>query len=218
MDFILPALPYSEDALEPVISKRTLNIHHQKHHGGYLAKLDILLSGDERNHSIEKIVHSSYMTAPRIFNLAAQIWNHAFYWNCLSPTGSGPLQGDLLETVKNWFGSLETLKKVLREEALGTFGSGWVWLVYDPKHTSLEVVSTGNAGCPLVDGKAPLLNIDLWEHSYYLDYQNRRADYIDGVIHKLLNWKFAASNLRRATDAQRSAGSAETGDGKSVGR
>lgn len=195
---VLPPLPYKEDALAPVISPNTLGFHYGKHHKGYVDNLNKLIEGTEfAGLKLEKIVTGSAGKADKIpiFNNAAQTWNHNFYWNSLTPNGGGEPPAELKSKIESSFGSVDALKKELSAAAMTQFGSGWAWLVLEGD--SLRVVKTGNADTPLTKGMKPLLVIDVWEHAYYLDYQNRRTDYVNGVLEKLINWKFAAENLSR---------------------
>lgn len=192
----LPPLPYAEDALAPVISAQTISFHYGKHHKGYVDKLKELVAGTEfANASLEEICVKTAEDARRatIFNNAAQIWNHNFYWTSLAPKAGGKPEGALMKRIEADFGSFDKLRTELIDAAMGQFGSGWAWLVLDRE--KLAVTRTGNADLPLVHGQKPLLTIDVWEHAYYLDYQNRRKDYASDVVDKLLNWKFAASQL-----------------------
>lgn len=194
----LPPLPYSQNALEPYISQKTVEFHYSKHHLAYVDKTNELIRGtDFATLPLAEIVKQSAGSPEKvaIFNSAAQVWNHDFYWQSMKPGGSKP-EGDLLKKILASFGSLENLKKQLQEAALSQFGSGWAWLVLDGD--KLKVVKTGNAENPMIHGQTPLLAIDVWEHAYYLDYQNRRVDHIKAVIDNLLNWEFAAANLPKA--------------------
>jgi Fe-Mn family superoxide dismutase len=197
--FGLPPLPYAESALEPVISTKTLQFHYGKHHRGYIDTLNKLVAGTPfAELSLEQIVLTTAgkpEQAP-IFHNAAQAWNHAFYWRSLSPKGGGAPPGVLKARIDSAFGDLETFKKELGKAATTQFGSGWAWLVLDDD--KLTVVQTDNAENPLPAQLKPLLVIDVWEHAYYLDFQNRRADYVKEVIDKLINWEFAAENLGAA--------------------
>jgi superoxide dismutase, Fe-Mn family len=189
-------LPYPEDALAPVISARTVALHHGKHHKAYVDKTNELVSGTEfEGQALERIVTATAGKPEhrKLFNNAAQAWNHAFYWRSLKPRGGAP-SGALAEKI-DAFGGLEMLKKKLASVGAEQFGSGWAWLVNDGH--ALKVVSTPNADVPFTKGETPLLTIDVWEHAYYVDYQNRRADYLQAVIDKLINWEFAAENLGR---------------------
>lgn len=192
---VLSPLPYVEDALEPVISANTVSFHYGRHHKGYVDNLNKLVAGTEyADLSLEKIVTS---TAGRpetagIFNNAAQVWNHTFYWKSLSPKGGGEPPAALQQKMEASFGSVDACKKELAGAAVSQFGSGWAWLVLDGDQ--LKVVKTGNADLPLTTGLRPLLTIDVWEHAYYLDYRNRRGDYVSAVLDKLINWEFALQN------------------------
>ena len=197
--FALPPLPYAESALEPVISTRTLQFHYGKHHRGYIDTLNQLVAGTPfAELSLEQIVLTTAgkpEQAP-IFHNAAQAWNHTFYWRSLSPKGGGAPPAVLKARIDSAFGDLERFKKELEKAATTQFGSGWAWLVLDDD--KLTVVQTDNAENPLPGHMKPLLVIDVWEHAYYLDFQNRRADYVKEVIDKLINWEFAAENLGAA--------------------
>lgn len=191
MAFKLPDLPYDLSALEPHISARTLDFHYNKHHRAYVDKTNKAVEGSaDANKSLEDLIRKA---SGALFNNAAQAWNHTFYWHSLSPDGGGHPEGDLQERVKREFGSVADLKAELAEVAKGQFGSGWAWLVEDKD--KLKVLSTSDAGNPLRDGMHPLLAIDVWEHAYYLDYQNARPKYVEAVLDHLLNWRFAAANL-----------------------
>ncbi|NMA50129.1 MAG: superoxide dismutase [Fe] [Tissierellia bacterium] len=191
MEHKLPELPFSMDALEPTISKETLEYHYGKHHQAYVNNLNKLIVGTEfENMSLEDIILKS---SGGIFNNAAQVFNHTFYWNCLSPEGGGEAKGKLLDAIKDNFGSFAEFKEEFAKTAAGTFGSGWAWLVKD-ENDKLEIVSTSNAGNPLTDGKTPLLTCDVWEHAYYIDYRNARPAYVE-KFWDLVNWDFVASNL-----------------------
>ncbi len=192
MEHKLPALPFAEDGLAPTISKETIQYHYGKHHAAYVANLNKLIPGTEfENLALEDIVKRS---TGGIFNNAAQIWNHTFYWQCLSNQGGGEPMGPVAEALSKQFGTFARFKEEFTKSAVTTFGSGWVWLV---KNTdgSLAIESKGNAGTPLSDGKKPLLTCDVWEHAYYIDYRNNRAGYVEGFW-KIVNWKFVESNLR----------------------
>jgi superoxide dismutase, Fe-Mn family len=192
-------LPYPEDALAPVISARTLGFHHGKHHKGYVDKVNELVEGTEfEGQALERIVISASGKPERaeLFNNAAQAWNHAFYWRSMRPKGGGRPTRALAEKIDAAFGGFDALKTELASAAVKQFGSGWAWLVSDGH--SLKVVKTANADVPFTKGQTPLLTLDVWEHAYYLDYQNRRADYAQAVIDRLLNWEFAVENLARA--------------------
>jgi Fe-Mn family superoxide dismutase len=187
----LPELPYPRDALAPLISKETLDFHYGKHHAAYVANLNKLLAGTEfEEASLEEIIKTA--KGP-IFNNAAQVWNHTFYWNCLAPRAGGEPEGELAEAIQKAFGSFARFKEQFSKAATTQFGSGWAWLVRGPDG-KLAVVATGNAGNPMTDGKTPLLTCDVWEHAYYIDYRNRRPDYVE-AFWKLVNWKFASEQL-----------------------
>ena len=191
MEHKLPALPFEQDALEPIISKETLEYHYGKHHQAYVTNLNKLIAGTEfENMSLEEIILKS---SGGIFNNAAQVFNHTFYWNCLAPKAGGEPAGKLAEAINQTFGSFAEFKDKFSQTAVGTFGSGWAWLVKD-KDGKLEIVSTSNAGNPMTDGKQPLLTCDVWEHAYYIDYRNARATYVE-KFWDLVNWDFVASNL-----------------------
>jgi Fe-Mn family superoxide dismutase len=192
---VLPSLPYAESALEPVITAKTLSFHYGKHHKGYVDNLNKLIAGTEYSIlSLEKIITSTAGKPEKIaiFNNAAQIWNHTFYWNSLKPNGGGEPPAALLQKILASFGSLDACKKEFSSAAVSQFGSGWAWLVLDGD--KLKVVRTANADNPLTMGMKPLLTIDVWEHAYYLDYQNLRVDYANAVLDKLINWEFGLQN------------------------
>jgi Fe-Mn family superoxide dismutase len=194
--FELPPLPWAENALEPVISARTIGFHRGKHHQGYLNNLNRLTAGTEyADMPLEQVVAATASKAniAGLFNNAAQTWNHIFYWNSLSPKGGGTPPAGLRNKMVDSFGDVETCLKELSTAAVGRFASGWAWLVADGG--VLKIMNTMNADTPLTLGLTPLLTIDVWEHAYYLDYQNRRADYVKAVLEKLVNWEFAAANL-----------------------
>jgi len=187
----LPPLPYAKNALEPHISAETLEYHYGKHHQTYVTNLNNLIGGTEfENLSLEDIIRKS---SGGIFNNAAQVWNHTFYWNSLKPNGGGEPGGALAEAIGKAFGSFDKFKEEFTKCAVGTFGSGWAWLVKNADG-SLAIVSTGNAGCPLTAGQTPLLTCDVWEHAYYIDYRNARAKYVEGFWN-LVNWDFVAKNF-----------------------
>ncbi len=187
----LPALPYQSDALAPHISQETLSFHHGKHHAGYVAKLNAAIEADGAlaGKSLEELVRT---TKGGVFNNAAQIWNHTFYWNSLSPKGGGEPTGAIAAAIDKSFGSFADFKAQFTQVAGGHFGSGWAWLVKDGD--KLAVVDTHDAGCPLTEGKKPILTCDVWEHAYYIDYRNARPDYINAWWN-LVNWEFASGNL-----------------------
>jgi Fe-Mn family superoxide dismutase len=191
MAFTLPPLPYDLGALEPHISKETLEYHYGKHHQAYVNNLNNLLPGSGfENLSLEEIIKKS---SGGIFNNAAQVWNHTFYWHCLDPKGGGEPTGSVLEAIKKDFGSFATFQEQFTKTAIATFGSGWAWLA-KKADGSLEIISTSNAGTPMTDNKKALLTCDVWEHAYYIDYRNLRPKYLD-TFWKLVNWKFVDANL-----------------------
>lgn len=190
MSFELPALPYAKDALAPHISEETLEYHYGKHHQTYVTNLNNLVPGTEfEGLSLEEIVKKS---SGGIFNNAAQVWNHTFYWNSLSPNGGGEPTGGLANAIERTFGSFEKFKEEFTKTAVTTFGSGWAWLVKNDKG-GLELVSTSNAGCPLTAGQTPILTCDVWEHAYYIDFRNLRPKYLE-AFWALVNWEFASAN------------------------
>lgn len=193
MSFELPKLPYALDALSPHISKETLEYHYGKHHQTYVTKLNDALaqSGEFKGASLEEIVLKSQ---GGVFNNAAQIWNHSFYWNCLSPNGGGEAKGALGEAIKKAFGSFEQFKTQFTDKTVTLFGSGWAWLVKNADG-SLAIVQTKDAGNPLTSKQKPLLTCDVWEHAYYIDYRNARPKYVE-AFWKLVNWEFAESQLQ----------------------
>ncbi len=194
--FTLMKLPYADNALDPVISANTIGFHYGKHHKGYLDNLNKLVAGTEMaDMPLAKIVAATAGNAEKvgIFNNAAQVWNHDFYWNSLKPGGGGEPPAELAKLMEATFGSVAACKDELKKAAVTQFASGWAWLAMDGG--KLVVVKTGNADNPTTKGMKPLLTIDVWEHAYYLDYQNRRADYVQAVLDKLVNWAFAAKNL-----------------------
>jgi Fe-Mn family superoxide dismutase len=197
--FTLPPLPYADNALDPVISANTLGFHHGKHHKAYVDNLNNLIKGTElEGQTLEAIVLATAGKADKagIFNNAAQVWNHTFFWSSMRPGGGGKPSAALAGLIDSAFGSYDNFKKELAQACVTQFGSGWGWLVADGG--TLKVVKTGNAENPFTKGQKPLLTIDVWEHAYYLDYQNRRPDYVNAVIDRLLNWNFAEDNLSKA--------------------
>jgi Fe-Mn family superoxide dismutase len=197
--FTLPPLPYAENALDPVISANTLGFHHGKHHKAYVDNLNNLIKGSElEGQSLEAIIQATAGKPDKagIFNNAAQVWNHTFYWNCLRPGGGGKPTGRVAQLIDQGFGSYDNFKKEFAQTCVTQFGSGWGWLVVEGG--ALKLQKTGNADTPIAKGGKPLLTIDVWEHAYYLDYQNRRPDHVNAVIDKLLNWNFANDNLSKA--------------------
>ncbi len=193
---VLPPLPYADSALAPVISANTISFHYGKHHKGYVDNLNKLIAETKfADMTLEKIITETAGKTDKtaIFNNAAQAWNHTFYWHSLKSKGGGEPPVVLKKKIEASFGSVDACKKEWSAAAMGQFGSGWAWLVLDGGN--IKVVKTANADSPLTKGLKPLLTIDVWEHAYYLDYQNRRADYVNAVLDKLINWSFAAENL-----------------------
>ncbi|KNC09475.1 superoxide dismutase [Klebsiella sp. RIT-PI-d] len=191
MSFELPALPYAKDALEPHISAQTLTYHHGKHHQAYVTNLNNLIKDTQwENQSLEDIIRGS---EGAIFNNAAQVWNHTFYWHCLAPDAGGEPGSDLAAALSQSFGSVDDFKKQFTDAAIKNFGSGWTWLV-QKSDGSLAIVSTSNAGTPLTTSDKPLLTVDVWEHAYYIDYRNARPGYLEHFW-ALVNWSFVADNL-----------------------
>jgi Fe-Mn family superoxide dismutase len=209
MERTLPPLPYPKDALEPHITGLTLEMHYERHHRGYLDTLLELLEGKpEQDDSLEKLIRTA---SGKVFDNAAQVWNHTFYWRSLAPGGSAP-SGELFAAIERDFGSAGALNRRLCEVAKSHFGSGWLWLVLDGPR--LRVLTTHDAMNPLRQGSVPLLTLDLWEHAYYLDYFNERQDYVEAAVDRLLDWDFAAENLRAAqadVEHARGAGNAPRG-------
>lgn len=194
--FSLPPLPYADNALEPLISANTLSFHYGKHHKTYVDNLNKLVEGkDLAQMSLEQIIAASAGKPDMagVFNNAAQIWNHTFYWNSLKPNGGGKPTGAVAAAIDKDLGGYDKFKADFAAAAVTQFGSGWAWLVSDAG--TLKIVKTGNAEVPLTKGQKPLLTIDVWEHAYYLDYQNLRAKYVETLIDKLLNWDFANANF-----------------------
>jgi len=187
----LPDLPFAKDALQPHISAETLDYHHGKHHQAYVTNLNNMIAGTEmEGQSLESIIKTA---SGGVFNNAAQIWNHTFYWNCLGPNGGGEPTGALADAINTAFGSFEEFKQKFSQTAITTFGSGWAWLVQNPDG-SLELVSTSNADTPLTGDARPLMTCDVWEHAYYIDYRNARPNYV-AAFWNLVNWEFVAANM-----------------------
>jgi Fe-Mn family superoxide dismutase len=196
MAIILPDLPYKNDALEPHISSKTLTFHHGKHHNTYVANLNKLVEGTELNGDtlgdiIQKTLNNEKKTG--IFNNAAQVWNHTFYWQSMKPNGGGLPMGDIADKINADFGGYDNFVEQMKNAGLTQFGSGWAWLIL--KNNKLEVMKTSNADTPIAHGLKALLTVDVWEHAYYLDYQNGRGSYLDAFLNNLVNWEFVNSNL-----------------------
>lgn len=199
MAYELPALPYDYDALSPFITAKTLEFHHDKHHAAYVTNYNNLVKDTPlADKSLEAVIKEVYGDATKagIFNNGAQAWNHTFYWNSLKPGGGGTPSGALAEKINADFGSYDQFKEAFKTAATTQFGSGWAWLVLD--NGTLKVTKTGNAENPIALGQTPLLTLDVWEHAYYLDYQNKRPDYINDFLSSLVNWDFVAANLAAA--------------------
>ena len=202
MAFTLPKLPYGYDALSPHMSADTLKFHHDKHHKAYVDKLNKAIEGTPyADLALGEIIQKSWKKDPEIFNNGAQHWNHSFFWQCLTPDGSGAPSGELKRQIDKDFGGLAAFQKEFADKAAKQFGSGWAWLVLDGNQ--LKVVTTSNAELPMLHGQQALLTCDVWEHAYYLDYQNERPKFLDAFLKKLANWKFAAERfeLRGEGDA-----------------
>jgi Fe-Mn family superoxide dismutase len=196
MPFELPALPYPKDALAPHMSEKTLDFHHGKHHQTYVNTLNQLIEGTENERrSLEEIVLAAEPGTP-LFNNSGQNWNHTFFWHCMTPGGGGEPDGELKTAIEQSFGSVDKFLQTFTEKATKLFGSGWTWLATGDN--GLEVVQTSDADLPLKQGKTALLTIDVWEHAYYLDYQNARPAYVETWLQHLVNWEFAAANLAKS--------------------
>lgn len=196
MGYELPALPYDYKALEPLISASTLEFHHDKHHAAYVTNYNNLTKDTElADKSLEEVIKITANDASKagIFNNAAQAWNHTFYWNCMKPGGGGTPTGALAEKINADFGSFDKFKEAFKQAGATQFGSGWAWLVLD--NGTLKVTKTPNAEKPLHHGQTPLLTMDVWEHAYYLDFQNKRPAYIDAFFDNLINWDFVAAQM-----------------------
>ncbi len=194
MAFTLPNLPYPIDALAPHLSKETLEFHHGKHHATYVNTLNDLIKGTKyENASLDEIVKTA--EPGKIFNNAAQHWNHSFYWTSMKPNGGGMPTGKIADAIKKAFGDFESFKKKFQETAVGQFGSGWAWLVAG-SDGSVSIEPSHDAENPITKGKTPLLTCDVWEHAYYIDYRNARAKYVETFLNNLANWDFASANLK----------------------
>ena len=197
--FSLPPLPWAEDALAPVVSAKTIGLHYGKHHRTYVNKLNELVAGTPMaDMPLERVImESAGGKNQKVFNNAAQTWNHTFFWNCLRPNGGGKPGSQIAQRIDSDLGGFDAFKKNFAETAVNTFGSGWAWLAM--KDGKLEIMSTSNADNPLTKGATPLLTIDVWEHAYYVDYENRRPEFVNAVIDKLLNWEFAEKQMAQAS-------------------
>ena len=197
MAFQLPPLPYAPTALQPHISEQTLNVHHGKHHQAYVTNLNNLIKdGPKAKLPLEALIMESAKDAAQagIFNNAAQVWNHSFFWSCMKPAGGGKPTGDVASAIDKAFGGLDKFKEQFKQAAVTQFGSGWAWLVLEKG--TLKITKTANADLPMVHGQKALLTVDVWEHAYYLDYQNRRPDFVQAFLDHLVNWDFVAQNLK----------------------
>ena len=200
MTFTLPELPFERSALEPHMSAETFSYHYDKHHNAYVNKANDLVKGTdiEGIDDLEEAVRMAAKHGGGVFNNVAQHYNHSFFWKCMTPNGGGEPSGALADKIKSTFGSMDEFKTKFKEAGATQFGSGWAWLVTDSSG-NLEIVKTPNAETPLTEGKHPLLTCDVWEHAYYLDYQNRRPDFLSSFLDNLANWEFAAENFEKAT-------------------
>jgi superoxide dismutase, Fe-Mn family len=197
MAFELPPLPYPKDALEPHTSARTLEFHHDKHHQAYVTNLNNLVKDTPfANQKLEEVIKATAKDESKtgIFNNAAQVWNHTFFWNCMKPQGGGKPTGDIAQAIEKSFGGLDKFKEEFKTAAVTQFGSGWAWIVRDGD--KLKITKTPNAVNPLSQGQVAVLTVDVWEHAYYLDYQNRRPDFVQTFLDNLINWDFATQNLK----------------------
>jgi Fe-Mn family superoxide dismutase len=204
--FELPPLPWAENALEPVMSARTLSFHYGKHHRAYVNKLNELVRGTRYEEMpLERVIveTAGHPDSQKIFNNAAQAWNHTFFWNCLKPGGGGKPAGTLAARIDSELGGFDAFRESFVKAAVECFGSGWAWLA--ERNGKLDILALPNAGTPLANGATPLLTIDVWEHAYYLDYQNERPKFVAAVFDKLINWDFAAEQLQKAKGASRKA-------------
>jgi Fe-Mn family superoxide dismutase len=200
MAFTLPPLPYATDALAPHMSAETFSFHHAKHHNAYVVNLNNLIAGTaHEKSSLEEIIHASAKDASLagVFNNAAQVWNHTFFWNSMKPNGGGKPTGAIAAAIDKAFGSLDAFKDEFKKAAVGQFGSGWAWLVSEKG--ALKITKTANADLPMVHGQTAILTCDVWEHAYYLDFQNRRPDFVQSFLDNLVNWDFANANLAAAS-------------------
>jgi Fe-Mn family superoxide dismutase len=198
MAFELPPLPYPKNALEPYTSAQTLEFHHGKHHQAYVTTLNGLIEGSPmERQSLEELIKSTYKDEAKtaVFNNAAQVWNHTFFWNCIKPIGGGAPKGEIAQAIERDLGGFAKFEEAFKKAAVGQFGSGWAWLVADKG--KLKITHTQNGVDPLALGQAALLTCDVWEHAYYLDYQNRRPDFVQAFLDHLVNWDFVAQNLAK---------------------
>jgi superoxide dismutase, Fe-Mn family len=198
--FELPELPYKKDAFSPDFSSETFDYHHGKHHNAYVTNLNNLLKDNKEFNKmdLEQIISKSFNSNAAIFNNAAQIWNHTFFWYSIKPGGGGKPYGNIAKLIDSGFGSYDNFATEFKQAAVSQFGSGWAWLVYNSKNEKLEIIKTANAENPLTQGLSPLIACDVWEHAYYIDYRNKRPDYVSIFIEKMINWDFAEMHLNRA--------------------
>ncbi len=196
--FELPELPFGKEEFNPHFSAETFDYHHGKHHNAYVTNLNKMLESNQEmmDEDLEKIIHMSKNSNAAIFNNAAQIWNHSFFWHSIKPNGGGKPEGDMLDQIEKDFGSYENFETEFKQAAMTQFGSGWAWLVYHDN--KLQIVKTANADTPITDKMHPILNCDVWEHAYYIDYRNKRPDYVSAFIDHMINWDFAEMHLNRA--------------------
>ncbi|NRB10808.1 MAG: superoxide dismutase [Rickettsiaceae bacterium] len=196
--FILPELPFDKEDFAPHFSAETFDYHHGKHHNAYVTNLNKLLSDNQEfsDQDLESIIQATNSSNTGIFNNAAQIWNHTFFWHSISPNGGGNPNGEILEQIKQDFGDFETFVEQFKQAAITQFGSGWAWLVYNDG--KLEIIKTSNAETPITKNVQPILACDVWEHAYYIDYRNKRPDYLTAYFEHMVNWQFAAENLAKA--------------------
>jgi Fe-Mn family superoxide dismutase len=198
MAFELPALPWVDNALEPHTSQKTISFHYGKHHRAYVDNLNKLVAGtDLEKKSLEEVIRAAHGNPEKagVFNNSAQVWNHTFFWNSMKPQGGGKPVGDLLAAIEKSFGGYDKFVEQFKTAAVGRFGSGWAWLVLDSG--DLKIVTTANAETPITGNQKPLITCDVWEHAYYLDYQNRRPDFVSTYLEHLVNWDFAAANFQK---------------------
>ena len=197
MEYKLPPLPYAMDALEPAMSKETLEYHYGKHHRAYVKELNNLIKGSEfENATLEQVIRDS--SGP-LFNNAAQTWNHTFFWNCMAPRGGGKPTGALAEAMNDKWGSYAQFKEAFSKSAISNFGSGWTWLVF--RSEGVDIVNTDDADNPMTQGDEPLLTLDVWEHAYYVDYRNERPKFVEAFFKNLVNWNFALRNYENSLSA-----------------
>jgi Fe-Mn family superoxide dismutase len=198
--FILPDLPYHKDALAPYLTAEAFDYHHGKHHQAYVTNLNKLLEENHHLHNtdLETLIAKSYKNDDALFNNAAQIWNHSFFWHSMKKNGGGEAVGNLLEKIKHDFGSYQEFAEQFKQITVSQFGSGWGWLVYNPMKAKLEILKTSNAHTPITEGLYPIIACDVWEHAYYIDYRNKRVDYVSIFLEHLVNWDFAEMNFNRA--------------------